>query len=106
MQTVMTDVLVGSRANPRVYRGLQHRRPQRVSGIEVQRFQHACRNGYRTYDNQTEDSAEELLIGHTNARLQGQVINQNMERSVSVAMVAVHMMEMGDGTRDKILGHL
>jgi len=35
----------------RVYRGLQHQRPQGMSGMEVQRFQHACRKGYRTYDN-------------------------------------------------------
>src|SRR5882672_9201523 len=26
-----------------------------MSGIEVQRFQHTCRKGYRTYDNQTEE---------------------------------------------------
>src|SRR5882672_10089081 len=55
MQTVEVDVSVGSRENPRVYRGLQHRRPQEMSGIEVQRFQHTCRKGYRTYDNQTEE---------------------------------------------------
>src|SRR5882672_10144720 len=51
----MADVSVGSGENPRVYRGPQRRRPQRMSGIEVQRFQHACRNGFRTYDNQTEE---------------------------------------------------
>src|SRR5882672_2185082 len=55
MQTVEADMLVGSRENPRVYRGLQRRRPQEMSGIEVQRFQHACRKGYRTYDNRTEE---------------------------------------------------
>src|SRR5882672_3670172 len=55
MQTVVADVSVRSRENPRVYRGLQHRRPQRVSEIEVQRFQHMCRNGQRTDDNQTEE---------------------------------------------------
>src|SRR5882672_1737946 len=48
-------MLVGSRENPKVYRGLQCRRPRKMSGIEVQRFQHACRNGYRTYDNRTEE---------------------------------------------------
>src|SRR5882672_9179642 len=55
MQTVMTDVLVRSRENPRVYQVLQCRRPQRVSKIEVQRFQHSCRNGKRTDDNKTEE---------------------------------------------------
>src|SRR5882672_10704384 len=55
MQTVVADMSVGSNKNPRGYRGLQRRRPRRLSGIEVQRFKHACRKGYRTYDNQTED---------------------------------------------------
>jgi len=50
------------------------------------------------------NSAEELLIGHMNTRLQRQVINWNMEWRVSVAMVAVHMREMGDRARDKIQG--
>src|SRR5882672_4021876 len=35
--------------------GLQRWRLQEMSGIEVQRFQHACRKGYRTYDNRTEE---------------------------------------------------
>src|SRR5882672_7227058 len=48
-------MLVGSKENPRVYRGLQRRRPRRVSGIEVQSFKHACKKGYRTYDNKTEE---------------------------------------------------
>src|SRR5882672_11148205 len=55
MQTVVADVSVGSNENPRGYRGLQCRRPRRLSGIEVQRFKHACKKGYRTYDNQTEE---------------------------------------------------
>ena len=50
------------------------------------------------------NSAEELLIGHMNARLWRQVINWNMAWGVSVAKVAVHMREMGDGARDKIPG--
>src|SRR5882672_3834824 len=102
MQTVVADVSVRSRANPRVYRGLQCRRPRRVSEIEVQRFQHACRNGYRTYDNRTE---EIQLSRRTTYRVQeckavGLVINQNMVRNVSVAMVAVHMREMGDRAKE------
>src|SRR6266850_3836284 len=98
MQTVVADMSVGSRENPRVYRGLQHQRPRRMSGIEVQRFQHACRNGYRTYDNQT----EEIQLGRrTTYRAQepeavGLVINQNMGWGGSVAMVAVRIREMGD----------
>ena len=26
-----------------------------MSGIEVKRFKHACKKGYRTYDNRTEE---------------------------------------------------
>src|SRR5882672_6494303 len=55
MQTVIADVSVGSNENPRGYRGLQRRRPRRLSGIEVQRFKHTCKKGYRTYDNRTEE---------------------------------------------------
>ena len=50
------------------------------------------------------NSAKELLIGCTNAKLWRQVINWNMERRVFVAMAAVHMREMGDGTRDRVQG--
>ena len=50
------------------------------------------------------NSAEELLIGHMNTRLQRWVIHQNMEQGVSVAMAAVHMRETGDRPRDKIQG--
>src|SRR5882672_1679987 len=46
---------VGSRESPRVYQVLQHWGPREMSGIEVQRFQHACRKGYKTYDNRTEE---------------------------------------------------
>ena len=79
-----------------------------MSGIEVQRFQHACRNGYRTYYNLTE---EIQLSQRTTYRVQeceavGLVINQNMGRGGSVAMAAVCMREMGDRARDKIQGHI
>ena len=50
------------------------------------------------------NSAEELLIGHTNTRLQRWVINWNTGKRVSVTMAAVHMREWGDGTRDKLQG--
>jgi len=45
--------------------------------------------------------AEELLVGLMNTGSQGQVINWNTERRVSVAMAAVNMKEMGmePGTR-------
>jgi len=104
----MTDVSVGSIENPKVYQGLQCQRPRRMSGIKVQRFQHACKNGYRTYDNRTE---EIQLSRRTTYRVQeceavGLVINRNMGRSGSVAMVAVCMRETGDRARDKIQGHI
>src|SRR5882672_684051 len=106
MQTVMADVSVGSKENPRGCRGLQRWRPRRMSGIEVQRFQHACKKGYRTYDNQTE---EIQLSQRTTYRAQereavGLVIDQNMEWGRSVARVAVCMREMGDKAREKIQG--
>ena len=50
------------------------------------------------------NSADELLIGHMNARLQRWVINWNMERRVSVARAAVRMKEKENGTRDKRSG--
>src|SRR5882672_7580146 len=94
----MADVLVGSRVNPRVYRGLQCRRPRRVSGIVVQRFQHVCQSGYRTYDNRTE---EIQLSQRTTYRAQEReavrlVINRSTGRSGSVAMAAVCMRGTGD----------
>src|SRR5882672_9122151 len=97
---------VGSRENTRVYRGLQRQRPRGMSGIEVQRFQHACRKGYRTYDNKTE---EIQLSRRTTYRAQereavGLVNNRNMERGGSVAKVAVCMRETGDKAREKIQG--
>src|SRR5882672_332714 len=98
MQTVMTDVSVGLRENPRVYRGLQCRRPRRMNGIEVQRFQHACKKGYRTYDNRTEkiQPSQRTTYRVQEHKAVGLVINQSMGWSGSVAMVAVHMREMGD----------
>src|SRR5467141_5422021 len=98
MQTVVGDVSVGSRENPGVYRGLQHWRPQGMSGIEVQRFQHACRNGFRTYDNRTEEIQPSR---RTTYKVQEReavrlVKNWNTERGESVAKAAVHMREMGD----------
>jgi len=50
------------------------------------------------------NSAKELLIGHTNARLWRWVIDRNMARGVSVAKAAVRMRETGDRARDKIPG--
>src|SRR5882672_11077878 len=99
---------VGSRENTRVYRGLQRQRPREMSGIEVQRFQHMCRKGYRTYDNQTEKIQ---LSRRTTYRAQereavGLVINRNMERGESVARAAVHMREIGDKAREKIQGRI
>ena len=77
-----------------------------MSGIEVQRFQHTCRKGYRTYNNQTE---EIQLSRRTTYRVQeceavGLVINRNTGWSGSVAMVAVHMRETGDRAKDKTQG--
>src|SRR5882672_8145263 len=108
MQTVEADMSVGSRENPRVYQGLQCWRPQEMSGIEVQRFQHTYRKGYRTYDNRTE---EIQLSRRTTYRVQereavGLVINQNMEQGRSVARAAVHMRETGDKAKEKIQGHI
>src|SRR5882672_9707397 len=108
MQTVVTDVLVGSREMLRVYQRLQHRRPRRMSEIEVQRCQHACKKGYRTYVNRTE---EIQLSQRTTYRVQereavGLVINRNTERGESVAREAVRMREMGDKAREKIQGHI
>src|SRR5882672_6360179 len=99
---------VGSRENPRVYRGLQHWGPQEMSGIEVQRFQHAFRKGYRTYDNRTEEIQPSR---RTTYRAQEReavrlVNNRNMERGESVAKAAVRMWEMGDKARGKIQGHI
>ena len=73
-----------------------------MSEIEVQRFQHACRNGYRTYDNRTE---EIQLSQRTTYRAQeceavGLVINWNMGRGRSVAMAAVRMRETGDRAKE------
>src|SRR5882672_7357160 len=95
---------VGSRENPRVYRGLQRRRPQEMSGIKVQRFQHACRKGYRTYDNRTE---EIQLSQRTTYRVQEHeavrpVNNRNMVWGESVAKAAVCMREMGEKAREEI----
>src|SRR5882672_430701 len=108
MQTVKADMSVGSRENPRVYRGLQRRRPQEMSGIEVQRFQHACRKGYRTYDNQTKEIQPSR---RTTYRVQEReavrlVNNRNMERGESVAKAAVCMREMGYKAREKIQGRI
>jgi len=46
------------------------------------------------------NSAAELLIGSQSAGSPGQGYNRSMERGVSVTRAAVHMMEMGDGTRE------
>src|SRR5882672_345049 len=106
MQTVEEDVSVGSRENPRVYRGLQHRRPREMSGIEVQRFQHACRKGYRTYDNQTEEiQPSQRTTYRAQEREAVRLVNNwNTERGKSVAKAAVHMSETGDKAREKIQG--
>ena len=79
-----------------------------MSGIKVQRFQHACRKGYRTYDNRTE---EIQLSQRTTYRAQEckavrLVTNRNMEWGGSVARAAVCMREMGDKSREKIQGHI
>src|SRR5882672_4039765 len=108
MQTVVGDMSVRSRENPGVYRGLQHWRPRGMSGIEVQRFQHACRNGYRTYDNRTEEIQPSR---RTTYRVQereavGLVNNQNMEWGGSVAKAAVRMRETGEKAREKIQGRI
>src|SRR5882672_616980 len=106
MQTVEADMSVGSRENPRVYQGLQCRRPCGMSGIEVQRFQHACRKGYRTHDNRTEEIQPSR---RTTYRAQEReavrlVDNWNTERGKSVTKAAVHMRETGDKARAKIQG--
>ena len=69
-----------------------------MSGIEVQRFQHVCRKGYRTYDNLTE---EIQLNRRTTYRAQEceavrLVINRSMGRSGSVAMAAILMRDTED----------
>src|SRR5882672_11079491 len=88
---------VGSRENPRVYRGLQRWRPQEMSGIEVQRFKHACKKGYRTYDNQTEEIQPSRRTTYKVQECEAVrlVDNRNTERGESVAKAAVHMREMG-----------
>ena len=79
-----------------------------MSEIEVQMFQHMCRNGYRTYDNRTE---EIQLSQRTTYRAQqceavGLVINRNTGQSGSIAMAAVCMRKMGDRAKDKTQGHI
>src|SRR5882672_11431807 len=79
-----------------------------MSWIEVQRFQHACRKGYRTYDNRT---GEIQPSQRTTYRVQewgavGLVTNWNTERGGSVAKAAVCMREMGDKAREKIQGRI
>ena len=68
-----------------------------MSGIEVQRFQHACRKGYRTYDNRTEEIqlSQRTTYRAPECEAVGLVINRNMEQDGSVAMAAVRMREMG-----------
>src|SRR5882672_515486 len=108
MQTVIADVSVGSNENPRGYRGLQHRRPQRMSGIEVQRFRHTCKKGYRTYDNRIEEIQPSRRTTYKVQECEAVrlVNNQNTEQGESVAKVAVRMRETGDKAREKIQGHI
>src|SRR5882672_10032205 len=79
-----------------------------MSGIEVQRFQHGCRNGYRTYDNQTEEiqPSRRTTYRAQECEAVGLVINRNMEQGGSVARAAVRMREMGDKSREKIQGRI
>src|SRR5882672_944726 len=68
-----------------------------MSGIEVQRFKHACKKGYRTYDNRTEEIQPSQ---RTTYRVQEReavrlVDNRNTEWGESVAKVAVRMRETG-----------
>ena len=79
-----------------------------MSGIEVQGFQHACKNGYRTYDNQTEEIQRSRRTTYRAQEREavGLVINRNTGRSRSVAMVAVHIRGMGDRAKDKTQRHI
>src|SRR5882672_3961591 len=97
MQTVVADMSVGSNENPRGYQGLQCRRPQRLSGIEVQRFKHTCKTGYRTYDNRTEEIQPSRRTTYRAQECEAVrlVDNRNTERGESVATAAVCMREMG-----------
>src|SRR5882672_9983675 len=97
MQTVVADVSVRSNENPRGYRGLQRQRPRRLSGIEVQRFKHACKKGYRTYDNQTEEIQPSRRTTYKAQECEAVrlVDHRNMEQGESVATAAVRMRETG-----------
>src|SRR5882672_733718 len=108
MQTVVADVSVGSNENPRGYRELQHGRPQRLSGIEVQRFKNACKKGYRTYDNRTEEIQPSRRTTYRAQECEAVrlVDNWNMEWGESVATAAVCMRETGDKARETIQGHI
>ena len=81
-------------------------RPRRLSGIEVQRFKHVCKKGYRTFDNRTEEIQPSRRTTYMAQECEAVrlVDNWNMERGESVATVAVHMREMGDKAREKIQG--
>ena len=77
-----------------------------MSGIKVQRFQHMCRKGYRTYDNRTEEIQHSR---RTTYRVQEReavrlVKNWNTAQGESVAKAAVRMRETGDKARAKIQG--
>src|SRR5882672_5861848 len=108
MQTVVADVSVGSNENPRGYRRLQCRRPRRLGGIKVQRFKHACKKGYRTYYNRTEEIQPSRRTTYMAQECEAVrlVDNWNMERGESGAMVAVRMREMGDKARETIQGRI
>ena len=73
-----------------------------MSGIEVQRFQHVCRKGYRTYDNRTEEiqPSQRTTYRAQEHEAVGLVINQSMGRSRSVAMAAVCMRGTGDRSKE------
>src|SRR5882672_954630 len=97
MQTVVADMSVGSNKNPRGCRGLQHRRPRRLSGIEVQRFKHVCKKGYRTFDNRTEEIQPSRRTTYKAQECEAVrlVDHRNTERGASVATAAVCMRETG-----------
>src|SRR5467141_314144 len=77
-----------------------------MSGIEVQRFQHMYRKGYRTYDNRTEEIQPSRRTTYRAQECEAVrlVNNRNTERGESVANAAVRMREMGDKARAKIQG--
>src|SRR5882672_2758553 len=104
MQAVVTDMSVRLRGNPRVYQVPQCQRSQEVSGIEVQRFSHVCKNEQRLMiiELGRYNSAEELLIGPPNVGSRGWAHSRDTGRRVSVTMVAVCMKEMGDGATGQI----